>query len=262
MTLRNFKGAEMSAFLRTALISALTAVIAAIAIAQDAVTAATTECKDRQELGEDIECLSGMIDEVMFSALLSSDPPKTLVIVEVPGGYVTEALKISEWIDKNEISVEISGVCLSACANYLLFADPEVTINRSAFITVHGWPRPLSVNDEARVCRNRMEDDLGECIERLRQRRDAESQLFAKRPDAKRLRNYFYGLVARSKSASESNCLKKRTCRAEVQINEQNAKAMKILGQATFIGSEPAPDMTCRVWSNRWFLSVSGECEL
>jgi hypothetical protein len=61
----------------------------------------------------------------------------TRIVVDSPGGLVSEGLLIGNTLYGRDITVEVQGICLSACANYFFLAAKRKVIGRGV-VGFHG----------------------------------------------------------------------------------------------------------------------------
>jgi hypothetical protein len=81
---------------------------------------------------------SGQIVEGEFSRFEAAFTDQTKkIIVDSPGGLITEGLAIGKVIASKNIAVEVQGICMSSCANYLFLAAKTRILNRGV-VGFHG----------------------------------------------------------------------------------------------------------------------------
>ena len=65
-------------------------------------------------------------------------PEIKTIRIDSSGGSVESALKISDYIINNKISVVVSGECLSSCANFIFLSGKNKFIERGSILGFHG----------------------------------------------------------------------------------------------------------------------------
>ena len=90
-------------------------------------------------------CLKGQIDisgkmrERIESFPLRHD---VLVVLESQGGGLMEAIRITEHLEKLDYDVAVSGMCLSACSQFIFMGAREKFFTKDGLIAFHGGPIP------------------------------------------------------------------------------------------------------------------------
>ncbi len=79
----------------------------------------------------------GAVLEAIRVVRESGEPINTLKITS-PGGDVAAGIEFGYFVKENNLNVEVSELCFSACANYVLPAAKKVVINRNSLIGWHG----------------------------------------------------------------------------------------------------------------------------
>ncbi len=78
--------------------------------------------------------------EAIRIARESDKPVKTLRITS-PGGEIASGIELGYFVKENNLDVEVSRLCFSACANYVITAANKVTIKKDALVGWHGGAR-------------------------------------------------------------------------------------------------------------------------
>ena len=83
-----------------------------------------------------IEADDGMHFAVLLATLRREHRPIGLVALDSPGGYVSEALRISEMVRRDRLNTYVARLCASSCFN-VFAAGVKRTASREASIGVH-----------------------------------------------------------------------------------------------------------------------------
>ena len=103
------------------------------------------KCGIHTALLKDTLCLAGPIDATMSEWVARTAGDYSRVEIFSNGGRIDEALTISEQLEREQVEVNITGPCLSACARYIVTAKTNVRIHQSAWIGLHrGRPGPFA----------------------------------------------------------------------------------------------------------------------
>jgi hypothetical protein len=87
----------------------------------------------------DVMCLRGKINSKMWEIAKNiSFPYNKYIVVDSEGGDVLYALYIANKIYENKMHVIVDGICVSACANYILLAGKEKLITKKSIVGWHG----------------------------------------------------------------------------------------------------------------------------
>ncbi|MGZ3653126.1 MAG: hypothetical protein ACXVB9_19615 [Bdellovibrionota bacterium] len=102
----------------------------------------------------------GAIVEGEFDRFIEKfDDGVDTIVVDSPGGLITEGLRIGQFLLAKKVTVDVQGICMSSCANYLFLAGKRRVISRgivgyhgnhTAFMktvnaTVDGLPKELAL---------------------------------------------------------------------------------------------------------------------
>ncbi|MCG7514169.1 hypothetical protein [Vibrio sp. MMH1-50] len=68
----------------------------------------------------------------------SSDKKIKKLRITSPGGEIDTGIEFGYFVKENNLDVEVSRLCFSACANYVLTAANSITIKKDALIGWHG----------------------------------------------------------------------------------------------------------------------------
>lgn len=60
-----------------------------------------------------------------------------VLVLSSSGGEEIAALGLGEFVRDNQIEVRVEGVCLSACAQYVMLASPQVSITAGSLVAFH-----------------------------------------------------------------------------------------------------------------------------
>ena len=82
--------------------------------------------------------LDGVITESVAEEILRERDKIQKLVVNSSGGLITAAHKIGEVVDEEDWEVEVLGLCVSACAEYILASRDKVAVSDNAIIGVHG----------------------------------------------------------------------------------------------------------------------------
>lgn len=74
-----------------------------------------------------------------FRAALT--PQVTKVVLDSSGGEVIAGLKMGRLIFERGLDIEVNGMCMSSCANYLFTAGKHKTVRPGSAVGFHGEPR-------------------------------------------------------------------------------------------------------------------------
>ena len=89
------------------------------------------------ESGNDLlECLNKNIDKNIYKLIITSN-----------GGDVVTSVFAATIIKIYNIRVDVLGVCISSCANYIATATPYLTIRDFSILGLHGGSKPVSDED-------------------------------------------------------------------------------------------------------------------
>lgn len=83
-----------------------------------------------------------------FNRAKESNQAAPLLAISSTGGEVRQALELAEWIFDNEVAVEITDVCLSSCANYVVPAAKTIYLNPQSLMAWHGGAQQAMSDDE------------------------------------------------------------------------------------------------------------------
>ena len=83
----------------------------------------------------------GAVLEAMRAVRESEQPIHTLKITS-PGGDVAAGIEFGYFVKEKDLTVEVSELCFSACANYVLPAAKNVVIQTNSLIGWHGGASP------------------------------------------------------------------------------------------------------------------------
>lgn len=82
--------------------------------------------------------LDGVITDAVAEEILRARDKIQKLVVNSPGGLIAAAHKIGEVVDEEDWVVEVLGLCVSACAEYILASRDKVAVSDNAIIGVHG----------------------------------------------------------------------------------------------------------------------------
>lgn len=89
------------------------------------------------ESGNDLlECLNRNIDKNIFKLIITSN-----------GGDVVASVFSATFIKIYNIRIDVLGVCISSCANYIATATPYLTVRDFSILGLHGGSKPVSDED-------------------------------------------------------------------------------------------------------------------
>ncbi len=72
-----------------------------------------------------------------------TDTVVTRLVVDSEGGEVAAGIALGLWVFEHRVDVEVSGICLSSCANYVFPAGRRKVIRPGAVVAWHGNYRHL-----------------------------------------------------------------------------------------------------------------------
>lgn len=90
------------------------------------------------ETESNIFVLEGRITQEKVDALVSLLHEGDTLRINSFGGRVDAAIELANFVFENDISVRISEACVSACAEILMVATPNVVIDNNTLIGFHG----------------------------------------------------------------------------------------------------------------------------
>jgi hypothetical protein len=76
--------------------------------------------------------------EAFIQAAAGSATPVKTVMLNSSGGKIDWAIVLGQWIHRNKIDVEVNGLCISSCANYLFTAGHRKRIHAGSVVAWHG----------------------------------------------------------------------------------------------------------------------------
>src|SRR5205807_1858808 len=71
----------------------------------------------------------------------------TKLIINSDGGNVASGLRLATWLRSNRLDVEVRGLCLSACANYIFPAGDRKVICPGSLVMWHGSMEQKDIRD-------------------------------------------------------------------------------------------------------------------
>jgi hypothetical protein len=84
------------------------------------------------------------VDNFITSTNLSG---LTKLVITSDGGDVEAGLKLGRWVFDNHLDVEVLGLCLSACANYVFPAGRKKIIPRNSLVMWHGSAEQKNIRE-------------------------------------------------------------------------------------------------------------------
>ncbi|MGE4260424.1 hypothetical protein [Shewanella fodinae] len=90
------------------------------------------------------------IDDVKRLLAVAEDAPEPIsrLIITSAGGNPTGGMMLGEWVHKQQIELEVSGICAGSCANYIFTAAKSVKVNADSVVGFSGgawqqhWDKP------------------------------------------------------------------------------------------------------------------------
>lgn len=92
---------------------------------------------------------SGLINKNTVNVFIAQHQNKKIkkIIVDSGGGEPIAAMRFGEWIHDNNIDIEVNGICMSSCANYLFTAAKYKTISSQSIVGWHGGAEQKNFRD-------------------------------------------------------------------------------------------------------------------
>lgn len=121
----------------------------------------------------------GRIDDSAVTEISSKSEKYGRLTIGSPGGETRAALQISNIIEERHLSVTVVELCLSACAEYILPAAREITLENNPLIGFHWNPIMLeellhqNANKDLEYCTRIGADDLRKLLNRRQKPSDA-----------------------------------------------------------------------------------------
>jgi hypothetical protein len=109
--------------------------------------------------GPGVAVFVGNIDAASVAAFIARNEHASIrrIIVQSPGGEIRQAMVLGNWILDRGVDVEVTGFCVSSCANYLLTAGRRKIIDAGAIVIWHGSARQKNLRVRADACPERIE---------------------------------------------------------------------------------------------------------
>ena len=99
-----------------------------------------------------ILCLRGYINEENYRKLFDIKLNEGVrVDMESVGGELPTAIRITEHLEEYGYEIHVSGVCASACAQFIFLGASEKYIYRDGAVVMHGGPMARSQYQEGRT---------------------------------------------------------------------------------------------------------------
>lgn len=96
-------------------------------------------------------CLNGRVDEETFADVFDIDmTPNVRVHMTSPGGELSYAVRITEHLESYGYDFYVSGICASACAQFIALGANSKYILGKGIIAMHGGPMARSQYEEGR----------------------------------------------------------------------------------------------------------------
>lgn len=67
------------------------------------------------------------------------------LVIDSGGGDMASAMRLGQYMWRNNIPIEVLDICMSSCANYLFLAASEKILNRNSLVVYHGGPRQKNI---------------------------------------------------------------------------------------------------------------------
>ncbi|MFV0595070.1 hypothetical protein [Shewanella sp.] len=77
-------------------------------------------------------------NEALFEAYEKSDKSPQKLVVSSPGGNISLGMELGKWIKDHNLDVEVSNICASSCANYVLTAANRKYLRKDSILIWHG----------------------------------------------------------------------------------------------------------------------------
>lgn len=134
--------------MKTFAIQCLTAVLI-IGLATVGHTQSNVQPKGKFQFQDAIAIYQGRIDESVESFIMEANQRHIeKLFISSHGGDAHFGIMLGSWIHEKQIPVEVSFICVSACANYVFTAAPMKTIGKKALVVWHGSAEQKNFREE------------------------------------------------------------------------------------------------------------------